>query len=193
MSQKRNTVRSFILLITVREMLAASPQGILIVAADAKTAEMLYDGRCDVFAGNWPDDPRCFNSICILPEGEMPTGYRDVIWAGLPAIDGGYEADVPRTEWVRLMPDVDELRKTYVAARNLLSRPVICDDFYDYAASLGDESQLDRITLLAGLLILIDMGLVVDKGGMKLEMGPFKKVEPETSAAFKLAMALKEV
>lgn len=178
---------------TVREKLAASPQGILIVAADAKTAEMLYDGRCDVFAGKWPDDPRCFNSICILPEGEMPAGFRDVIWAGLPTIDGRYEADVPRAEWVRLMPDVDELRKTYVAARNLLSRPVICDDFYDYAASLGDESRLDRITLLAGLLILIDMGLVADKGGMKLEMGPFKKVEPETSAAFKLAMALKEV
>lgn len=177
----------------VREKLAASPQGILIVAADAKTAEMLYDGRCDVFAGKWPDDPRCFNSICILPEGEMSAGYRDVIWAGMPAAMGGFEADVPRAEWTKLMPDVDELRKTYVAARNLLSRPVICDDFYDYAASLGDESRLDRITLLAGLLILIDMGLVADKGGMKLEMGPFKKVEPETSAAFKLAMVLKEV
>ena len=107
-------------------------------------------------------------------------------------MNGGIEADIEHVQWCELMPGVDELRKTYVAARNLLSRPVICDDFYDYAASLGDESRLDRICLLAGLLILMDMGLVVDSGNFKLKMGEFKKVEPHTSESFAKAQALKK-
>jgi len=176
----------------ILEKLARSPQGTLIVAADTESALSLYDGRSDVFAGAWPKDPRCFNSICILPSGEIPGGYRDIIWAGMPAMNSGIEADLPRAEWMRHMPGVDDLRKTYVAAKRLLSRPVMCDDFNDYAASLGDESALDRITLLAGLFILMDMGLIVDAGGCQLKMGEFRKVEPDTSEAFHTAIYLKE-
>lgn len=178
----------------IKDLLARSPQGTLIIAGDADAAGKLYDGRSDVFAGRYPDDPRCFNAICILPAGEMPGGYKNVIWAGLPAMSNGKMADIPRAGWTAQMPGVEELRRVYMAVKNMLARPVICENLYEYAVSMGDECRLSEACLTAGLLILIDMGLVVDRGGMKLEMGSFKKVSPETSGAFIAAkMMQKEV
>lgn len=178
----------------IRENLARSPQGTLVIAGDGESAARLYDGSCDIFSGKYPDDPRCFNAICILPSGKAPRGYKNTIYAGLPAMNGGKEADVPRAAWLALMPDISAMRRVYTAAKSMLSRPVICEDLYEYAASMGDECQLSEAALMAGLLILMDMGLIKDVGAMKLEMGPFKKVDPASSKAFIIASELaKEV
>ena len=169
--------------------LTGSVQGTLVIAADAESAAGL--GGADVYVGRFPDDPRAFNAICIMPVGKIPGGYTEVVYAGMPAC-GGLELETQRAAWTAHMPGIDEMRCAYVAVRRLLSRPVRGESLADYAHSLADECSLSEICLMACLLIFLDMGLVEDAGGFRLKMGEFRKLDPESSAAYRAAQKLKE-
>ena len=165
-------------------------QGTLVIAADEASAQGIKG--VDVFSGKYPDDPRAFNAVCIMPCGEMPKGYTNIVYAGMPAREGGRRLQGENAAWIAGLPGIDGLRKAYLAARNLFSRPVLGESLAGYAASLADECRLDMHTLMACLLILLDMGLVVDAGNWKLRMGEFRKLDPNTSAAFRAAQILRE-
>ena len=174
----------------LKQLLLQSPQGTLIVAGD--TAAAAHCPGVDVYFGRYPQDPRAFNALCILPPGKPPAMYRRVVWAGLPGMEGGLELQVPRAEWTSELPGVDELRRAYVAAKRMLARPVKAENLDQYAMCLADECSLSETCLKACVLILMDLDLVRDSGNFRLKMGPFKKIDPATSQAFRNAQKLKE-
>lgn len=174
----------------LREKLETSVQGTLVIAADAASVAGL--GRADVYVGKFPDDPRAFNAVCIMPVGRIPGGYSDVVYAGMPAC-GGWELETQRAAWTAQLPGIEEMRRAYVAVKRLLSRPVRGECLADYARSLSDECILSEICLMACLLIFLDMGLVEDTGGFRLRMGEFRKLDPDSSMAYRAAQKLKEV
>lgn len=171
------------------EKLETSPQGTLVIAADAAAIAGL--GGADVYVGRFPDDPRAFNAVCIMPAGEIPRGYTEVVYAGMPAC-GGWKLEAPRAAWAAQLPGIAEMRRAYVAVKRLLSRPVGGECLADYARSLADECRLSEICLMACLLIFLDMGLVEDAGGFRLRMGEFRKLDPDSSAAYRAAQKFKE-
>ena len=174
----------------LKQLLQQSPQGTLIVAGD--TAAAAHCPGVDVYFGRYPQDPRAFNALCILPPGKPPAMYRRVVWAGLPGMEGGMELQVPRAEWTAELPGVDQLRRAYVAAKRMLARPVKAENLDQYAMCLADECSLSETCLKACVLILMELDLVRDSGNFRLEMGPFKKIDPATSQAFRNAQKLKE-
>lgn len=171
------------------EKLAKSVQGTLVIAADAGSIVGL--SGADIYVGRFPDDPRTFNAVCIMPAGKIPVGYNEVVYAGMPACEG-CELETPRAAWTAQLPGIEEMRRAYVAVRRLLSRPVKGDGLSDYARSLADECSLSEICLMACLLIFLDMGLVEDTGGFRLRMGEFRKLDPDSSAAYRAVQKLKE-
>ncbi len=74
----------------VRALLAASPQGTLLAAADLRGRRCFCwtcwrrNRRCALIwtIGAYPQDARAFNAMCLLPAGAPPRNYRRVIWAG---------------------------------------------------------------------------------------------------------------
>ena len=174
----------------LQRLLDGNVQGTLVVAADAELVKGIRGA--DFFVGKYPDDRRCFNAVCVLPEGEIPKGYRNIVYAGMPAPEGGIELDVPRAEWVKRLPGLEEMRKAYVAAKRMLSRPVIAGNLSEFAGCLDDECMLGRECLTACVLIFLDMGLLVDEGGWNIKMGGFRKLDPDSSAAYRAAQLIKQ-
>jgi len=175
----------------LNDILNGNVQGTLVIAADKRSAEGIRGA--DVFLGKFPADPRAFNAVCIMPEGDIPAGYRNIIYAGMPARENCLELEVPRADWLHKLPSLEELRMVYVAVRRMLSKPSPEGSLMAYARKAADESGLDETCLMAGILILIEMGLVKDSGGMRLSMGEFRKMDPAASAAYNAAQILKEV
>jgi len=90
------------------------------------------------------------------------------------------------------MPGIDEMRRAYVAVKRLLSRPVIARSLSELARSLEDECLLSRECLMACVLIFLDMKLLVDAGGFDIRMGEFRKLDPDSSAAYRAAQLIKQ-
>lgn len=172
------------------EALARSPQGTLVVAADAQSAALFE--TLDVAVGKYPDDPRAFNCVCLLPTGTVPKGFFRIVYAGMHAPEGGWTLEGPRTAWVEELPGIDELRRAYVAVRRLLSRPSANQSLDGWARSLSDECALGVPCAMASILVLIDMGLVERGDGWRLAPGVFRKTDPMDSAAFRRLYDLKE-
>ncbi|MGI6238026.1 MAG: single-stranded-DNA-specific exonuclease RecJ [Christensenellales bacterium] len=170
-------------------MLADHPQGTLIIAADANCASEFSD--LDAFLGEYPDDPRAFNAVCLMPAGEIPPNYRQVIYAGMPAPDGFRALDCPPAAWLSELPGIDELRRAYLAMKRLLSRPLVRHSLPTLAKSLTDECALGICCAIACTLALIDMELVVQTGDQRLALGKFRKVNPMDAPVFRAITALK--
>lgn len=170
----------------MQNALDASPQGTLVVAADAEAAKGFRNA--DVLIGSYPDDPRCFNAVCVQPAGVIPGGYSRVFYAGLPR--GDY-LEGKKADWLDRLPGLAELRQGYTAVRRMLSRPVRCAGLAEYARSLEDECGLDGVCLTACVLIFLELGLVEDRGGFHLKMGEFRKLDPATSRAYRICQELR--
>jgi hypothetical protein len=170
--------------------LAASPQGTLVVAADAQSAAPFE--ALDVAVGKYPDDPRVFNTVCLLPVGAVPRGFSRIVYAGMHAPEDCWTLEGPSAAWLEELPGIDELRRAYVAVRHLLSRPSANQSLEGWARSLSDECALSVPCAMASILVLIDMGLVEKAGGWRLAPGVFRKTDPMDSAAFRRVYDLKE-
>ncbi len=172
------------------EELVRSPQGTLIVAADAANAAAFP--ALDAFVGTYPDDPRAFNAVCLLPVGTVPYGYHRVVYAGMPAPESGWTLACACADWVRALPGIEDLRRAYLAMKRILSRPSSNTSLEGWARSLSDESALGVPCAMAAILILIDMKLIERGDGWRLAFGAFRKRDPMDSQVFRSVYYLRE-
>lgn len=185
----------------VEGWLRAGPRGTLIVASDVASARALLgrlsaaglDGRLDVCVGDWPRDNRAFHALAVIPSGPMPDGYERVIVVGAKASLMLAGANCPvyemgdRAEWVRDLPDKDQLRALYVAARALLRRPYAAKEAGVVSRELAEASGLSPTGAHAGLYVLRELGLVDFEFGAKaLSMPTVRQVVVEESRLFQL-------
>ena len=174
----------------VRALFSAAPQGALLAAADVEQALFLLDLlmaepplRFDLALGQYPQDARAFNAVCLLPAGAPPRNYRRRIWAD--AVEGA-----PRCAWLAELPDVDGLREAYRALRALLRRPAVYEGLAGLCRLLSAECGLSAAGAGAALLALADMRLVeVDESGARLL--PVEKRDPMDSAAVQMLLRLR--
>ena len=158
------------------EALEKSPQGTLAVSWDFSGAlAFLEKARVplDVYLGHYPEDPRAFNALCILPTGAPARNYRLV-------------ALTDRPKWLRELPDVDGLRELYKALSPAES------GLDSLAARVG----IGEIPCLAGLMALADMDLIE----LRAETVPVryrkklpKKVDPAKSRIFQMLQSFKKL
>ena len=178
------------------ERLRAEVQGTLIVAGSLAAARSVFeavgDVPLDLSIGAYPRDPRCFNTVAVLPVGEPPRGYRRCVLAGLPLNVAGIPVEslrgVPDAAWRRLLPDVDALREVYKALRRMTARPMYARTLEAVCHGLSEESGLGPEAALAGLLALHDMRLVdLQLAGERAELRlpPMQKTDPGSSAVFR--------
>ena len=175
----------------VRALFSASPQGTLLVAEDVGQALFLAGVlseapalRFDLTAGQYPQDARAFNALCLLPVGAVPKNYRRVLWAG--DVQGA-----PACAWKAGLPDVDGLRDAYRALRDMLRRPhVNRNGLAGFCSLLAQDCGLGCVGVYAALWALADMRLVeVDESGARLL--PPEKRDPMDSAAVQLLLRLR--
>jgi hypothetical protein len=84
-------------------------------------AQLEAPDRMDVFSGAWPGDQRAFNAFCLLPPGPPPKGYERIYSLDAPGAFWGYPVLEPErpAPLGAPFPDVDELRRVFIAARDL--------------------------------------------------------------------------
>ena len=91
----------------------------------------------------------------------------------------------------RELPDVDQMREVYRAARHLSRRPFHASGWEDLDAQLSDEAQLPLTACHASLLALMDMQLVeLRERPFGMHLPPMKKTDPQSSALWRAIEAL---
>ena len=185
----------------LREMLAASPQGTLVLTADLEqTAQLIRladDAATDTFIGAMPEDVRAFNAICCYAPGEIPKHYRRIVLAGAPdwyEIPAG--AEVYRMEAKSccrdILPDVDVLRESYKTAKAVLRSR---EGWYDLAmlAHLFEAyGRTDYGCATACMMTLYDLKLIgLDLTVMppSFTIPPMRKIDPDQSAVWRAIQA----
>jgi len=191
----------------IADWLRESPQGTLIAAVSARGAVEAgawleseeLEGRLDVFAGRWPDDPRCFNALCLCPSGAVPGGYsRVVLWdipgegiALPPSTDVFLAQGVSPADWLDELPDIDALRALYQALRRRenWSKQAEARLIEEIAGCAGQSA----LRVRAGLKVLARLGLVeVSANPPAVRLCESKKCEPERDALFRRLQGLRE-
>ena len=119
--------------------------------------------------------------------------------AGVPEADGFF--DLPRVQVLRLnvpdrvfarLPDVDQMREVYKAARHLARRPMYIKDSWALDVRIAEETDLNPFCCRAALLALRDMDLVqITDSPFTLRVPPAKKTDPNESAVWRLIQAMK--
>jgi len=185
----------------LKDMLDASPQGTLILAADLAEAGRLVSSLAprtvDLFIGSVPDDPRAFNALCVYPSASLPSNYRRIILAGVPGcapLPEGAEAFRMELgcEWLSAVPDVNQMREVYKAARQLSRRPVIYDGFPELTHLLSGATGMRDLTCAISLLALGDMNLIdlnLNCRPILMKLNEMRKTDPETSAVWRAVQA----
>jgi single-stranded-DNA-specific exonuclease len=179
----------------ILSQLCASPRGALVLAATAEAAQAFLEAaqseapdRMDLFAGSWPGDRRAFNAFCLLPPGPPPPGYDRVYSLDAPGAFWGYPVTEPErpAPLGAPFPDVEELRRVYVAARDLARRPLPVGSAVDaLAKDLMPEGAMRRSRVQASLLVLADMNLIElsEKTG-RFALLPSRKADPLENPVF---------
>ena len=88
-----------------------------------------------------------------------------------------------------LLPDIDTLRETYIAARRVGSRPLRVKDESALIAEIAREADQTQLTAAAELIALCDMGLVQikdDPPGVETPRGV--KMDPAENRIFQKAL-----
>ena len=188
----------------LRDRLDAGVQGTWILCGGLDAATRIFAGvdpcPLDLSIGEIPGDARAFNTLIVWPDrlDRFPRGLRTLVLAGLPAPDVLPEGiELFRLEGFAFpggeLPNVDQMREVYKAARNLNRRPVKLSNAEALSQLLSEESGLMPSCCHASILALADMQLVAltDKPfGMQLL--PMRKTDPMTSALWRAIQRLKE-
>ncbi len=187
-------------------------QGTVFTAASGKAARKALDAlreaglpwEPDVVFGRWTEDDRCFSAVAVRPEGEIPAGVRTIVALDLPR-----EGILPRTagreiavyrlagfarmaNWLDELPDLDELREVFSAARRLSSRPLRARDRSDLVRETAREACLAPHAVWAGLMVLEDMRLLtVRERPAAIEIGPVRKADPRENRLFQTIQRLR--
>ena len=181
----------------LKRRLAVSVQGTFILCGGLESARELLEALrpcpLDVHIGRVPEDVRAFNSLIVWPErlGDFPKALRTLVLAGLPAPDTPPEG----VEIVALpsesslggeLPDVDQMREVYRAARGLSRRPIKLTDMESLDARLAEETGLSPTCCHVSLLALVDMKLVeLRERPFGLGVPAVKKTDPNSSALWR--------
>ena len=188
----------------VKNLLAESPQGTLILAADMAEAGRLADAFAptpfDLFVGELPEDGRRFNALCVYPPDGDFGGYRKIILAGVPGIskvpDGAKVMRLNvKTKWLKDLPDVDGMREVYKALLRLSKRPVKYDRFINLTHLLACDTGIAQIGCAASVLALHDMKLVeLDLNALPIavKLMPMQKTDPDSSAVWRAVSKWRE-
>ncbi len=130
-----------------------NPQGTLVLATDLSAASRLFRqagiAQPELYVGELPGDPRAFNAVCVCPPpASIPGGYRRVVLAGMPAEYPGlcgetafelYALD-DRPAWMRLLPDIVQMREAYRAMMRVAGRPVRFHTMEQLAYLVAEEA-----------------------------------------------------
>ena len=187
----------------LRRLAAGNPRGMLILCADLDTAQEVLAGVApapDLYIGTMCADKRLFNCACVCPDQlAFPPALRTLVLAGVPEADGFF--DLPRVQVLRLnvpdrvfarLPDVDQMREVYKAARHLARRPMYIKDSWALDVRIAEETDLSPFCCRAALLALLDMDLVqITDSPFTLRVPPAKKTDPSESAVWRLIQAMK--
>ena len=181
----------------LKRRLASSVQGTFILCGGLDAARALLEAldpcALDLCVGRVPDDVRAFNSLIVWPErlADFPRALRTLVLAGLPAPDAPPEGvevlSLPvESALGRELPDVDQMREVYKAARSLSRRPIRLADIESLDMRLSEETGLSPTCCHVSLLALMDMKLV------QLREKPFglivpaaQKTDPDSSALWR--------
>ncbi|MBQ1256831.1 MAG: single-stranded-DNA-specific exonuclease RecJ [Clostridia bacterium] len=179
------------------DLFNAATQGVIIVCAtveDAKNAMYLAapgeDTDFDVTVGEYPADVRAFRAVAIAPVGDIPKGYQTVITAGLPdgLVNATFHLDaMPVSNLFMRMPTLERLRSIYAGARRITKRPYYFSSEPALIRSIAEETDLNEITVSAGLCVLEDMHLLyIRKNGNQavIEIPEMVKKNPEENELF---------
>ena len=181
----------------VRKWLSETPVGTLILTADlSQTARILRNAGGtvpDLYFGKLPEDPRCFNALCVCPDACRISGYRRIILAGMPD-EYAAEADAEvfrmdeKPAWFALLPDIAEMREVWKALGRIFARPVSYRTLRQLVHLISADTGMDARTVTASLLSIHDMGLVeleLEKNPVSIRKSDKKKADPETSAVWR--------
>lgn len=195
-----------------QSMLEAQPRGTLLAAFTQAGAAALGDwierarlpNRLDVLPGLWPADARAFNAASLLPAGELAVRYeRLILWDAPPAAALGAlpallcersgESDGGLT-WMNELPDVDALRRAYVALCALAAEGALGESAR-VEAKLMDLANLSAVGALCALGVLERMHLVARPRGAggagEWVLLPRRKCDPANDPAFQRFLAIR--
>ena len=193
--------------IALREVirrLTGSVQGTLILCGGLETARELLEAfklcPLDVHIGRVPEDVRAFNSLIVWPErlADFPRALRTLVLAGVPAPDEvppGVEVFSLPVAHALLgeLPDVDQMREVYRAARSLSRRPIQLSGMEALDARLSDETGLSPTRCHVSLLALMDMKLVeLRERPFGINVPAVKKTDPDSSALWRAVGKLRD-
>lgn len=189
----------------LKHRLKSGVQGTWILCAGLNVARGLLrdldSEALDLFLGEVPADERCFNALIVWPErlNHWPRGLRTIVLAGVPVPDEeltGVEllrlegADFPVEE----LPDVDQMRETYKAARALSRRAIRLKDMEMLDRLLGEETGLSATCCHASILALADMRLVeLGAKPFSFALMPMQKTDPASSALWRAIQRLRQI
>lgn len=209
-TEKKQNQAEMISLQEAAGLLAENVQGLVFAAAGVESAQELREAfvSCgaallpDIAFGEWTQDERCFSCIAVCPHGDPPAGVKAVVALDLEPEYFGCRDDIDvymlpavavMPEWLGLLPDIDMLRETYIAARRVGSRPLRVKDESALIAEIAREADQTQLTAAAGLIALCDMGLVQikdDPPGVETPRGV--KMDPAENRIFKRITQLRE-
>lgn len=193
--------------LTMQELkfrLEGNMQGTWILCAGLQDAKRIAAAMepcpLDLSIGELPGDARAFNTLVVCPDrlDTYPKGLRTLVLAGLPVPDelpDGVKVyslegcSFPAGE----LPDVNQMREVYKAARNLSRRPVKIGDMEALVHILSEEVDLPPTCCHASLLALMDLKLVeVTTKPVRLLVPAAQKTDPQSSALWRGMQKLRE-
>ena len=205
-NRRISCTRSAVIL-TMQELkfrLEGNMQGTWILCAGLQDAKRIAAAMepcpLDLSIGELPGDARAFNTLVVCPDrlDTYPKGLRTLVLAGLPVPDelpDGVKVyslegcSFPAGE----LPDVNQMREVYKAARNLSRRPVKIGDTEALAQILSEEVDLPPTCCHASLLALMDLKLVeVTTKPVRLLVPAAQKTDPQSSALWRGMQKLRE-
>ena len=189
----------------LKRRLAAGIQGTFILCGGLEIARMLMKELepcpLDLCIGKLPEDVRGFNSLIVWPERleGFPKALRTLVLAGLPAPDAvpsNVEVlSLPVQSALRgELPDVDQMRNVYVAARELIRRPIQLWNMESLNARLSEASGLSPTCCHVSVLALRDMKLVEiceEPFGLNVPAG--KKADPQSNALWRAVTQFRDL
>ncbi|MBQ8952947.1 MAG: hypothetical protein IJ048_02430, partial [Clostridia bacterium] len=132
--------------------------------------------------------------VCLCPRGEPGGAWRHIVlWDAPPeafrALPEGplFEARQGTAgSWMAALPDVDTLRRMYVAARRFASSPVVRMTLSDIELDVARSGGFDEgPAIQMGLAVLNHMELIeIDPEEARLTVPPGQKRRPEDDALF---------
>ncbi len=174
-----------------------SPQGTLAVVSDLAAAERLMgrlgDSAPDLYFGEYPDDPRCFNAVCVCPARGTPARYRRIALSGVPGecvpvVENAALYRLPdEPAWRGALPDLQAMRMAYRALAELAQRPIWAQTLAQLAHLVAGETEMADIAAAASLLAMADMGLIeldLTTRPMTVRRTGLAKAEPQDSAVW---------